>query len=114
MRSLSKLQFLVLTALLESPMHAYAIRQSVINLTSLDYFPSHSSVINAIHHLRKAGLVDNWVKNPYYWFKARRGEPYNLTSKGLKHLEKELEIYHRLLETAKLWQLRNKAFGREF
>ena len=96
---------------MEEPKHAYIIRQAIIDLTSLNYFPSHSSVMNAINKLRSAGLADNWVENPYYWFKAKRGEPYSLTRQGLSRVLEELEVYEKLLKTTEFWQVRNRAYG---
>lgn len=101
--SLSKVQFLTLAALARHPMHIYAMRQEIIELTDNTYYPTGSTLTRAVKALQKAGYIEECRSNPYYWLKARRGVPYELTLVGRKRLDRETIMYFRACQIIKMW-----------
>lgn len=101
----TKVQFLVLTVLLQCPMHPYAVRQEVIELTARRYFPSKTTIRTTLNRLIQLDMIEECggETDPNYWFKARRGAPYRLTSYGREQIDKELMVYLEILTTARLW-----------
>jgi DNA-binding PadR family transcriptional regulator len=104
-RNLTKAQFLIMAALLRHPMHPYAIRQEIIQLTQIRIFPAESTIRNAIKKLEKLGYIEECVSNPYYWLKAKRSAPYELTERGRNKIEREIIMYYIIGgATRKYWQ----------
>lgn len=94
MKTVTKIQFLVLAALLRCPMHPYFIRQEVIQLAGSRYHPSHSTIPGAIRQLMSRKLIRacDGRDDPYYWFKAKRAVPYELTESGYAMFKREFDI----------------------
>ena len=95
---LTKVQFLVLVCLSRHPMHPYAIKQEIPEFADHYYFPSSSTVQQAIKKLLSAGLIAECQSNPHYWLKARRSIPYELTPHGKRHLDAEISVYFRICQ----------------
>lgn len=98
MKLLTKAQFLTLVCLYRHPMHPYAIRQEIIELTDHKYYPAHSTVQQTIKALLSAGLIEECRSNPNYWLKARRSAPYELTHLGKRHLDTEVSVYFKICQ----------------
>ena len=103
--NLTKMQFLVLAVLLRCPMHPYAIRQEIIELSGRRAWPSQSSVRAAIVSLlARRGLIQEcFYSDPHYWLKAKRGVPYELTKTGRQTVERELNMYREVISEARFW-----------
>jgi DNA-binding PadR family transcriptional regulator len=99
----SKVQFLVLCALIRFPMHPYAIRQEIIELTGHYYFPSQSTIQRALGKLLSLNHIEECASNPYYWLKAKRGAPYELTESGCHQVKRELRMYRELTDITRIW-----------
>ena len=93
MPPLTKLQFHCLAGLARCPMHPYFLRQEIIELSERRFWPSGSSVRKCLKDLEAKGLVIDCRGNPYYWLKAKRSVPYEITAKGIKQLTRELSTY---------------------
>ena len=100
--SLTKYQFLSLAALLRHPMHPYAVRQEIIQLTLFKVWPSKTTVHKNLQKLQAAGYIQECLSDPHYWLKAHRGVPYEITNEGYWIIRKELAMYH--LVFSKSWQ----------
>ena len=90
-----------MVALLRMPMHPYAIRQEVIELTNQRIWPAYMTIHSAIKSLVKKELVTE-SENSLYWLKARRSVPYELTDKGIEIIEKELNNYSHVVAEGRL------------
>lgn len=102
--SLTKVQFLVLACLMRQPMHLYAIRQQIIDLTDHTYYPRGSTVKQATEALLNKGLIKECDSDPHHWLKARRGAPYELTEDGQGTLRRETGVYFGLCQMVRLWE----------
>lgn len=49
-----------------------------------------------------AGLIEECFSDPYYWLKARRGSPYELTKTGRKTIKRELEMYREIISISRI------------
>jgi len=85
-------------------MHIYALRQEIIELTDHSYYPTSSTLKRAVDTLLAKGFIEDCHSNPHYWLKAKRGTPYELTPAGRKRVERELAMYFRLCQLARMWQ----------
>jgi DNA-binding PadR family transcriptional regulator len=83
-------------------MHIYALRQEINELTGHGYYPTHSTLKRSIGTLLAAGFIEDCHSNPHYWLKAKRGAPYELTERGRKRIDKELAMYFRLCQVARI------------
>lgn len=101
MRQLSKTQFLALAAFLRCPMHPYALRQEIIEMTGNRYYPSQSTLQRVIMKLEELGFIEE-SGNSQYWLRAKRSVPYELTAKGRKLIDRELVMYFEVISQAKL------------
>lgn len=102
MQPLTKYQFLALATLLRQPMHAYAVRQEIIELTSHYEWPAHSTVRETLKALQTKDLIEECQTNPNYWLKARLGVPYELTDRGYWVVRRELSLYYEIF--VKSWR----------
>jgi DNA-binding PadR family transcriptional regulator len=104
-RQLSKHQFLALTALLRGPMHPFALRQEIVELSGRQVWPPHSTLRKVLDSLLAAGYIEECSSNndPYYWLKARRGAPYALTDKGHAVVRRELSMYYEVIVKSRGW-----------
>jgi DNA-binding PadR family transcriptional regulator len=100
MRTLTKNQFLTLAVLLRFPMHAYAIRLEIVELTGHRVWPSKSTIEGVLDSLLANKLIEECYSNPHYWLKARRGSPYELTERGRHEIKKELAMYREITSIA--------------
>lgn len=101
-RELRKIQFLVMLSLLRMPLHEYAIRQEVFELTGHNYFPAASTIRRAVDGLLVRKYVEECYSDPDYWLKARRGAPYELNEQGQKRLRIELLMYRDLIDQIRI------------
>ena len=103
MYRLTQVQFLVLAVLANRPMHLYAIRQEIIELTDHTYYPTSSTLKKAAQVLEKKGHLEECQSNPHYWLKALRGVPYELTDEGRWRLKNEVAMYFRACQIIRIW-----------
>lgn len=104
MGRLSKHQFLVLVVLLRQPMHPYAVRQEVINLTGHHEWPSQSTIRGVLDKLLAVKYIEECRRdNPHHWLRARRGAPYELTEAGYWIARRELSMYHEVIIKSRAW-----------
>src|SRR5215467_3314773 len=88
------LEIMVLRTLKLQPLHGYALVQH-IQRTSDDLLQvEEGSLYPALQRLLKDGLVSaEWTTSST----NRRVRVYHLTAKGLKHLEREVSAFNRML-----------------
>ena len=103
MQVLTKLQFLALTGLLRRPMHPYALRQEIIELTGRQVWPSTSSLRRALDSLLRASYIEECRSDAYYWMKARRSAPYEVTDKGYWIVRRELSMHYEVIVKSRSW-----------
>ena len=111
MYRLTQIQFLVMAVLARQPMHLYAVRQEIIELTGHTYYPTSSTLKKATRVLMRAGHIEECHSNPNYWLKARRGVPYELTRQGRHRLEGEVSMYFGACQMIRGWLEYSNKFG---
>ena len=105
---LSRVQFLVLATLARQPMHLYALRQEINELTDHTYYPTSSTLKKAVRVLMAAGYIEECYSNPHYWLKAKRGRPYELTDQGRWRLDREVSMYFHACQVVRGWRQRHR------
>ncbi len=108
--SISLTQFFILAALVRCPMHAYALRQEIIELSQRQVWPAYSTIQYALAKLHKRGFVEDRADDPYYCLKAERGLVYQLTPLGQKEIWKLLSMQLHVLQIVRFWMQRGQAF----
>jgi DNA-binding PadR family transcriptional regulator len=100
---LSPLQLMSLAVLARCPFHPYAIRMEIIEFTlHRSATIPKTSVYSTLSILKKLGYIeDTWESN--YWLIRRVGTPYELTQDGRQRLEKELDIYRKVIQDTDHW-----------
>jgi|SRR6266850_5213336 len=92
---LTRTEFHVLLALLDSPRHGYGIMQDVEALTSGDLRLGPGTLYTAIARLERAGLIDECDAD------ADRRRCYRVTRKGKAAASQEAERLLTLVRTAR-------------
>ena len=89
------LEIMVLQTLHRQPMHGYALVQHIQQRSRDLLQVEEGSLYPALQRMLKAGLVEaEWKISPT----NRRVRTYSITSKGTKHLEREVSRFERMLE----------------
>ena len=99
---LSKLHIFILVVLIRMPMHPYAIRLEIIELSKNRFWPAYSTIYSNLKSLESKKLIQE-TDDSGYWLRARKSVPYELTEKGLNLIEKELDNYSYVLSMGRLW-----------
>jgi PadR family transcriptional regulator PadR len=89
------LEMMILQSLRRQPSHGYALVQ-LIRRTSKDLLQvEEGSLYPALQRMLKAGLVKTrWEVSPT----GRRVRTYEITTRGAKHLDRELSNFERMLK----------------
>jgi DNA-binding PadR family transcriptional regulator len=92
---LTRAEFHVLLALLDSPRHGYGIMQDVEALTAGELRLGPGTLYTAIGRLERAGLIDECVAD------AERRRCYRVTRKGKTAAREEAERLSTLVRAAR-------------
>ena len=88
------LDLLILRTLSLEPQHGWAISQRIQQTTGDVLQVQQGSLYPALHRLERKG----WIKASWHQTENnRRARYYNLTAKGLTHLDTEREAWHKLV-----------------
>ena len=97
-----KLDMLILKTLEDESLHGYAIAQRIEQASRTLLSVPQGSLYPALHRLENRGwLAASWVETD----SGRSAKVYRLTTKGRRHLEKEIADWQRLSQAIG-WVLR--------
>jgi transcriptional regulator len=93
------LEMMILHLLRRGPLHGYALVQTIRRASNEALQIEEGSLYPALQRMLKAGLVKaHWELSG----SGRRVRTYELTRAGLRHLEREVYSFDRMLEGIKL------------
>jgi PadR family transcriptional regulator PadR len=88
------LDLLILRTIALGPQHGWAISQRIQQMSGEALQVQQGSLYPALHRLERRGLIkSSWDTSE----NNRRAKYYQLTASGRKHLEKETEIWRKLV-----------------
>ncbi len=89
------LEMMVLQTLQWQPMHGYALVQHIQQRSNHLLQVEEGSLYPALQRILKEGLVEaEWEISPT----NRRVRTYSITTKGVKHLQREVSRFEQMLE----------------
>jgi transcriptional regulator len=89
------LEMMILQSLRRQPLHGYALVQHITRTSNELLQVEEGSLYPALQRMLKAGLVKaRWELSPT----GRRVRTYELTTRGAKHLDREMSKFERMLQ----------------
>jgi PadR family transcriptional regulator, regulatory protein PadR len=93
------LEMMILQSLRRQPMHGYALVQHIKDRSNDLLQVEEGSLYPALQRMLREGLVKaEWETSPT----NRRVRTYRVTPRGLRHLEREVHRFERMLEGIQL------------
>lgn len=89
------LEMMILQSLRRQPLHGYALVQHITRTSNELLQVEEGSLYPALQRMLKAGLLKaRWELSPT----GRRVRTYELTTRGVKHLDREMSKFERMLQ----------------
>ena len=99
LKPLSPISFYILMAVSRSPLHAYAIKGSIANISLGSVIVKDATVSKALSRLHDEGLIDVADRSPA----GKSSKPrlrYLISEEGLNYLDDELKRFRHALKVA--------------